>query len=158
MKNERLILREIIEADYPDLIDISFYDGVAAQSVQDAKIMNEKIIQDAKDGNSYHWIICHQSSGEIYGTCGFYRGFLEQTGEIGYVLKANAQGKGIMGEAVGLMLEFGWKQLKLKSIVAFTDKDNQASIKLLKKQNFIQEQSEGEEFKFLIQNPDACAY
>jgi ribosomal-protein-alanine N-acetyltransferase len=158
MKNHRLLLREIIEADYPHLIEISFYDGVPAQSVQDAKIMNEKIILDVRAGDSFHWVICDLISGEIFGTCGFYRGFQEQTGEIGYVLKASAQGKGIMGEAVGLMLEFGWKQLKLKSIVAFTTNDNQASINLLKKHHFIQEKSKAEELKFSVQNPNACAY
>jgi ribosomal-protein-alanine N-acetyltransferase len=158
MKNHRILLREIIEADYPHLIDISFYNGVPAQNVQEAKMMNEKIILDVQAGDSFHWLICDQQTGEIYGTCGFYRGFNQEIGEIGYVLKTSAQGKGLMGEAVGLMLDFGWKKLKLKSIAAFTSKDNQASINLLKKHYFTQCDEEGEEFKFSVPNPNACAY
>lgn len=153
LESQRIVLRAIIESDYQQLIEISFYDGIPAKDASDAKIMNERIMKDYENGNTVHWIITSKSSGEVLGTAGFYRGFDADAGEIGYVLKEKHRGQGHMLEAVRLLLAFGWEQLGLNAIVAMTDPNNQASINVLKKAGFEEVESMIDEIKFLISCP-----
>ena len=59
------------------------------------------------------------------------------TAELGYELLPAYHGKGIMSEAVQFILNYGFKNLNLKKIDAFTNKNNLNSIKLLEKSKFI---------------------
>lgn len=153
LMNHRIILRELRDADLEQLIEISFYDGVPAKDLIDAQIMNGRIRLDYASGESIHWVVTRASDGEVLGTCGFYRGFKNNYGEIGYVLKKAHQGKGYMAEAVSLMLEFGWKELKLKGIKAITSISNQASINVLIKAGLKLVDTNNDEAVFLIRKP-----
>lgn len=150
LKNQRIILRELQDADIPQLIEISFYDGIPAKDLLDAQIMNGTIKSDYMNGNSIHWIITSVSNGEVIGTCGFYRGFRTNIGEVGYVLKKAHQGKGYMAEALSMMLDFGWKELELKTITAMTSEDNQPSINVLRKAGFKEIETKENEKVFLL--------
>lgn len=150
LMNHRIILRELRDADLEQLIEISFYDGVPARDLIDAQIMNGRIRLDYTSGESIHWVVTSASDGEVLGTCGFYRGFKNNYGEIGYVLKKAHQGKGYMAEAVSLMLEFGWQELKLKGIKAITSTNNQASINVLIKAGLKLVDTNNDEVVFLI--------
>lgn len=57
--------------------------------------------------------------------------------ELGYELLPNYHGKGLMSEAVAFILKFGFQQLNLNKIEAFTNKNNVNSISLLGKFNLI---------------------
>ena len=57
--------------------------------------------------------------------------------ELGYELLPDYHGKGIMSEAVIGILNYGFKELNLKKIEAFTNKNNFNSIKLLQKSKFV---------------------
>lgn len=153
LKNDRIILREIQESDLEDLIEISFYDGIPAKDFTDAQVMNERIVLDYIGSNSIHWVITSVLSGEILGTCGFYRGFPEDIGEIGYVLKKVHQGKGYMADAVRLLVEFGYNELGLKAIKAVTAKNNQSSINVLTKAGFKESSIVEDEILFLKAKP-----
>ena len=59
--------------------------------------------------------------------------------EIGYVLHPGYQGKGIMQEAMTVILNYGFKTMKLHSIEANVNPNNRSSIKLLKRNGFKQE-------------------
>ena len=59
------------------------------------------------------------------------------TAELGYELLPAYHGKGIMSEAVQFILNYGFKNLNLKKIDAFTNKNNLNSVKLLEKSKFI---------------------
>lgn len=60
--------------------------------------------------------------------------------EIGYVLfEADYNRKGLMSEAIGPIIEYGFKQMKLNRIEAFIGPKNQASIQLISKLNFVKE-------------------
>ena len=60
-----------------------------------------------------------------------------KTAELGYELLPEYQGKGIMSEAVNFVLKFGFKDLNLGRIEAFTNRNNFDSIKLLQNLKFI---------------------
>lgn len=73
------------------------------------------------------------------GTCGYYRGFVNNTGELGYVLKPSSEGRGYMTNALKKAIEFGVNIIGLQKIIAITEKGNIKSQSVLKKLNFFQE-------------------
>ena len=59
--------------------------------------------------------------------------------EIGYMLNPAYQGKGIMSEALSIIIQYGFNNIGLHSIEANANPANQASIKLLEKIGFVRE-------------------
>ncbi|SFI56419.1 ribosomal-protein-alanine N-acetyltransferase [Kaistella treverensis] len=137
LMNDRITLRQISAADLQSLIEISFYDGIPAKTFEEALAMNNRINEDYARGNSLHWGIVENSSGEIAGTCGFYRGFENDAGELGCVLLPQFYGKGLMTAALQLACEFGKNVLKLQHIFAVSTSENQKAISLLERLNFV---------------------
>lgn len=70
--------------------------------------------------------------------------------EIGYGTYDEFQGKGLMTEAVGGIIEWAKTQPSVTSIIASTDKINLASSKVLLKNNFIQTGETEQEFKWQL--------
>ena len=134
---DKISLREILVTDIKNLVDISFYDAVQATSVQQATEMQEKISKDYIDGNSIHWGIEEKLTKKIVGTCGYYRGFNNGTGELGCVLLPQYRGQGFMTSAMLLAIDFGLNNIGLKRIRAITSQQNSAAIRLLERLNFI---------------------
>ena len=66
-----------------------------------------------------------------------------RTAELGYELMPAFQKQGFMQEAISSVLHYGFEQIFLDNIEAFTHKKNKNSIKLLKKNGFTR--SPGEE-------------
>lgn len=60
--------------------------------------------------------------------------------ELGYALHPNFHGKGIMQEAVEKVLQFGYTEMNLDLIDAYTSPNNAASIRLLERNKFIREE------------------
>jgi ribosomal-protein-alanine N-acetyltransferase len=60
-------------------------------------------------------------------------------GEVGYVLLPEYQGKGIMHEALGAVIAYGFDVMKLHSIEANTNPNNTPSHKLLERHGFVRE-------------------
>ncbi|MGC5745591.1 GNAT family N-acetyltransferase [Chryseobacterium sp. NFX27] len=133
----RVSLRQILETDVEDLIEISFYDAVRAETAQQAVEMQVKINQDYLDGNSIHWGIADNVTHKIVGTCGYYRGLDKGEGELGCVLLPPYYGKGYMTAGMTLAIDFGLNTLGLKRIWAATDQQNGPAIKLLERLNFV---------------------
>ena len=81
------------------------------------------------------------------GTVGFYRGFTNKTGEIGYVLNEAFRGQGFMEEALKSAIYYGFSQLELETIIAYTDGDNHSSIRVLLKTGFTEIVSDNPEYR-----------
>ena len=132
----KIALHQILAEDIGELIEISFYDAVPAKSVAEAKAMQDKINEDYLAGNSIHWGIRDQLTNKIVGTCGYYRGFEQKSGELGCVLLPQYYGQGYMTAAMLLAIDFGLNNMGLKRIWAATGKDNSKAIKLLERLHF----------------------
>ena len=90
------------------------------------------------ENKSVYWAICLKDKKEIVGTiCLFSFSEENMTAEIGYELHPNFQKKGIMNESLNAVIEFALSILKLDSIDAFVHKNNDSSIKLLERNNFV---------------------
>ncbi len=136
LETPRLRLRAIETEEAPALTDISYYDGKAARSPGEAMVMLRRIREDYEAGRTIHWGLELKAEKQLIGTCGFYRGFAHQVGEIGYVLLPAYRGQGLMREAVRAVLNYGFRELDLYRIVAYTSHDNVASIRLLQETGF----------------------
>ena len=110
LSNEGLILRRVVRSDASAIQEISYYDGVAAATAEEAAVMLEQIERDYVQGDSVHWGICVRGSDVVVGTCGFYRGYPGNVGEIGYILREAYRGRGIMTAALRQVVAFDWKR------------------------------------------------
>ena len=146
ISGDKVSLRQIQPSDVPAIIDISFYDAVKASTTEEAMEMQEKINQDYEQRKSIHWGIFDNTSGDIVGTCGFYRGFPEDAGELGCVLLPQFRGQGFMTAAMQLAIDFGIEQMRLRRIWAATATENHKARKLFERLNFkeIRELPDGE--------------
>ena len=136
ISGDKVLLRQIQPSDIPAIIDISFYDAVAASTEEEAMEMQEKINHDYEQGNSIHWGIIDNASGKIAGTCGYYRGFSGGAGELGCVLLPQFRGQGFMTAALRLAIDFGINHMRLSRIWAATAIENMKARKLFERLNF----------------------
>ena len=147
---QRLRLRQILPTDMDYLYPISFYDGLPIHSEEGIRNKLAKINEDIQSGNSLHWGIELTENSVLIGTVGFYRGFMNKTGEIGYILNEAYRRKGYMVEAVTRVVEFGFTELRLDKIKAYTMEDNIASVQLLLKAGFTEVISDNKVYRLFL--------
>lgn len=143
LKTERLILRNLSFDDIEAIYKLRSSEEVnqlitrkTPQDLDDAKAFIITCHQEFRYKNRVFWAI--EFDKNLVGTIVFHRISLANNyAEIGYELNPKFQQKGIMSEAIKTVLKFGIHQMNLKTIEAFTHKNNMASISLLEKHNFI---------------------
>ena len=149
-----IVLRQIGPGEIDDIVEISFYDGQPAASATEALDMLERIHRDYRAGNSIHWGIADRDSNTIAGTCGYYRGFENESGELGCVLREVFRGKGIMTRAMYAAIDFGFSVIGLQRITATTTKQNSRAIKLLERLQFVRiAELEGDVIEYELRKP-----
>ena len=153
LSNERLVLKQIQLNEAKAIIEISVYDGVFAKSEAEAIHILEQINLDVAREEALHWGIFLKNTSKLAGTCGYYRGFANNSGELGYVLHPSYRGLGIMTEAVKLIVDFGLDILNLHFVIAYTDPANSASIGVLQRVGFKQVKSGDAHLKFEKHHP-----
>lgn len=87
------------------------------------------------------FLILDKASNNIIGRCGIHNWNAEhKRAEIGYVMEdENYKRKGLMTEALGAIIEYGFTKLNLNRIEALVGKENTASLRLMKKFKFVKE-------------------
>src|SRR5690554_2560426 len=89
------------------------------RSLIDTKMFIQQIIQDYRENNAYFWGIVWKETNQLIGTINFVTiNEKHKRGELGYILSKEFWNKGIMTEAVKLVLDFGFKSLNLNRIEA----------------------------------------
>lgn len=136
LQNERIRLREAHEDDVLSLLEILTYDGKSAETLEEGRNTLARIHQNYLDGDTVNWVIEETETNEPVGFVGYYRGFENGIGELGFVLKAQFRGKGFMSPALRLAAEFGIEQMKLTQVIAFTKPSNEKAIILLNRNEF----------------------
>ena len=136
LKNDRVHLRDLSFEDAPQLFDILFYNQKEAGDINGVLKILKKVDFNYRDGSAINWGIVDLKTSEIAGTIGFYRGFKDDTGEIGFVTKEKFRRQGLTHQAILELVKFGYQKMYLKKIVAYTKPENFASQNLLKKSNF----------------------
>lgn len=148
-----MVLRRVLPEDAPDVREISFYDGVPAADDDQARAMLARIDGDMAAGVGLHWGIAPVGASRLAGTVGFYRGYPDNVGEVGYALCAAYRGRGLMTEAVRLAVAFGFERLRLAAVVAYTAPDNLASQAVLARVGFVAVPHPGPERAYRLEPP-----
>ena len=146
---ERLILRTITEHDSVEILGIRSNVAINQFLHRDPpKNSFEALdfILDIKKKSANNEIvflgISFQNDPKLLGTICLWN-FSEdrKTAELGYELLPDYHRKGIMTDAVEFILNYGFKDLNLTKIAAFTNRNNVNSIQLLLKCSFILNQN-----------------
>lgn len=148
IKTKRLFLRKIKPSE-ADIILFLRSDEVVTKFIERPENRKTKNIADAvrfikeldksiETNKSISWGISLKNDHPIIGTiCLWNFSQNNKTAEVGYDLDPNHQNKGIMTEALKTVIDFGFKELKLDKIEAFTHTKNENSKSLLSKNGFI---------------------
>ncbi len=144
LETKHLVLRRITPEDAPALFRIlgddevtKHYDDTTFTDVAQAKAQIEAWENGYKARRCVRWGITRRGEGKMIGTCGFYGIHTwHMRGSIGYELARAHWRLGIMCEALGRLVEFGFNELGLNRIDAVVIPENEASIKLLEKLGF----------------------
>ena len=147
LSTQRLLLRQLTIGDEKEIMVLRSDERILkyliinkCNSLDEARQFIEKINNGIKANEWIYWAITQETDKKLIGTfCIWHISEENSRAEIGYALHPDWQGKGIMKEAMDAVLEYGFKEMKLHSIEANVDPDNQPSIKLLEKKGFIKE-------------------
>ena len=142
---ERLLLHKLNEEDSDLIFTLRSSNEVTKyiarplyKDVDEARTFIKDRIKDIENNVSIVWTICYKDSLIPIGTiCLWNFSDDKKAAEAGYDLLPEFQGKGYMSEAIKSVISFGFNELKLKTIEAYTSKHNKESIKLLEKNHFI---------------------
>ena len=125
----------------------------SSHSLDDARNFINKVNENIDKNNTLYWAITLTGSDILIGTICLF-GFIYESAEceIGYELSPSFQGRGIMTEAAEKVVDYAFHTLKVQKMEACLHRDNQPSIKLLEKLEFIRSKSYEE------LNPDLVKY
>ena len=145
LTTNRLILRKPTKADGNEILFLrsdptvnQYINRPTPDNLKAAEDFVEKINQGHQKRQNIYWNISLKTNPVMIGSICLWNFSTDgKRGEVGYDLHPEFQGKGIMSEALQCVVEFGFKKLNLETIEAFTHRENEASIKLLKKNDFV---------------------
>ncbi len=143
-ETERLSLRPVTENDAEEIFVLRSHPEInkyihreRAQGIQDAIDFIQKITKQQEEGHSITWAICEKGSTTLIGSVCFWNvNREEEQAELGYSLNHQHFNKGYMSECLVPVLDYGFNSMLLERIDAYTNKDNLASLNLLRKMNF----------------------
>ncbi|MBD0287699.1 MAG: GNAT family N-acetyltransferase [Flavisolibacter sp.] len=147
LTTKRLTLRRVEVSDVNEVFFLrsdqsvmQYIDRAPAQSADEALQWIKHIHELERSSDAVTWAISLKENLKLIGTICFWNIAKEHyRAEIGYVLHPYHQGKGLMQEAFEVVLDYGFRTLKLHSVEANVNPGNQASIKLLERNGFIRE-------------------
>jgi ribosomal-protein-alanine N-acetyltransferase len=146
IKANNIILREIVEGDKEDFFQIfgsddvlKYYGMRAYKSEEDSFGLMKRMINLFHTKRGIRWAITLNNSDQLIGTIGFkYWDTRSKKSEISYEIKKDLWNKGIATQAIAEVVKFGFLN-GLNRIEAWDMDENQASKKVLLKNNFVLE-------------------
>ncbi|MGK6342636.1 GNAT family N-acetyltransferase [Chryseobacterium sp. DT-3] len=148
LETERLLLKEINESHVEDILKIRSNEVINQFVKRNSPKTNYDalqfilIIKEKTQNNQtvYLGITCKNQPNLIGTICLWNFSEDRKTAEVGYELLPGYHRKGIMSEALETVLDYGFNELHLQEILAFTHKLNENSKGLLLKHNFVLEE------------------
>jgi len=153
IETARLILKEINESHVEDILKIrsneiinQFVKRISPKTNYDALQFILTIKERTQNNQTLYLGITYKNQPDLIGTICLWN-FSEdrKTAEVGYELLPDYHRKGIMSEALKAVLDYGFNNLHLQEILAFTSRYNENSKGLLLKHHFILEEGRTDE-------------
>lgn len=147
LETERFLLRAATPGDAADMFRVMsdpqvtrYFGTLPMAAPAQAQERIHAIEKAFEEHSGVRWVIADRASGRLIGTCGFWRLLkLHDRAEIGYELAQEWWGRGVMTEAVGAMLQFGFTRMGLHTVEAQIHPANNGSRRVLEKLGFVQE-------------------
>jgi ribosomal-protein-alanine N-acetyltransferase len=145
LETERLTLRELNLNDTKAIFGLrtnkeinEFIDRKRLNNLSESRAFIDLISKLTATNKGLFWVLESKNNQQLIGTIGL-RNFEDEENyaEISYELDPSYHQRRFMSEAFEAILKFGFENLELKTIEAFTHQKNTASIALLKKQQFV---------------------
>jgi ribosomal-protein-alanine N-acetyltransferase len=147
LETERFLLRPPTLDDVADMFRVMsdpqvtrYFGALPMTTLAQAQERVEAIEKAFQEQSGVRWVIADRANGQLIGTCGFWRLIkAHDRAEIGYELAPDWWGRGVMTEAVGAMLQFGFTHMGLHTVEAQIHPANTGSRRVLEKLGFVQE-------------------
>jgi [ribosomal protein S5]-alanine N-acetyltransferase len=147
LETERLWLRQATQEDaeaiftvFSDANVTQFHDLDTFIHVDEAVGVVERRAKGFETGRGIRWGITYKPGNCLIGSCGFTWNKEANAAEVGYELASQFWRQGIMSEALGAILNYGFEVKGVQFVAAEIMLDNVASRRLLEKLGF---QSQG---------------
>lgn len=112
------------------------------QAVNNIKLISSQL--EARE--SVNWALRDAETKEMMGSISLWNfSKNRKTAEMGYAMKPDFHGNGYMDEAMKAVVNYGFEELNLDLIEAFTSRYNESSKKLLLKNHFVHNPSREDE-------------
>ncbi len=144
LTSERLTLREVTKADLEDILYLrsdkeinKYIKGATSKNMEEVEAFLEMVNGKTKKGENVYWAINVGDDSKMIGSICLWN-FSEdgKVAEVGYGLGLDFQNQGIMSEALQCVLVYGFRDLGLQEMEAYTHHQNEASKRLLVKNGF----------------------
>lgn len=145
LTTDRLLLRTTTQEDLPEVLylrsdpEVNRYIFRSEKvGVKQAQEFLDRVSEGLANEQFYYWAITLLGTTKMIGSICLWNLSKDRTkAEIGYDLHPDYQGRGIMSEAMSAVLKFGFERLQLATIEAYTHKENDASMQVLKRNGFL---------------------
>jgi [ribosomal protein S5]-alanine N-acetyltransferase len=147
LRTDRLLLRETRTSDaraifrvFSDAAVTRYHNQSTFTRIEEARAVVRSRAALFRHGWGIRWAIARKEDDLLIGACGFHNWHRACShAEIGYELASDWWRRGLMTEALGAMLAFGFDRMDLNRIEALVMPDNVASARLLRKLGFTAE-------------------
>jgi ribosomal-protein-alanine N-acetyltransferase len=146
LETDRLLLRELTPADRQAVFDIYCDERVTGQlEIETLKQPYEAAelistwaeLFEHKQG--IRWGVFTREDDCLAGTCGFDAWLPAQVGDLGFDLGRACWGKGLMAEALQVVLSYGFEDVGLNRVQALVPPENERTTRLLARLGFHRE-------------------
>ncbi|MHA2366024.1 MAG: GNAT family N-acetyltransferase [Candidatus Hodarchaeales archaeon] len=146
LETKRLIIKQLTSNDVEFIFnhfsqeEINRFVYIRMESLEDAQEFYERWCVRNDFTRFRLGIALKDSPNRSIGTM-FYKKWNKKhnTAEIGYDLSKNYWGQGLMTEALEALIQYGFEEMKLNRIEAFTNSENVMSERLLERFSFVKE-------------------
>lgn len=143
----RLALRALAVGDAPGYLEVfsdpdvmRYWSSEPIATLDEARELLAQDLEWVAAGDALCWALALPDSDRLIGKVNLYLfSRRNRRAEIGYVLGHRYWGLGLMSEAIGAVLDFGFDTLGLHRIEADVDPEHDASLALLDKFGFARE-------------------
>lgn len=142
LETERLILRRFLEDDWKDLYEYLSQEAVVKYEPYNT-FSEEECKKEAlkRSQQECFWAVCLKENNKLIGNVYFQQQEPKEflTWELGYVFNPQYYGQGYATESCKKVIDYGFKVLSARRIVAMCNPKNESSWKLLERLNMRRE-------------------
>ena len=144
LTTDRLLLRKLVMDDADILFQLRTNAEVnrylirpVPTSIDEVYAYVEKIEGLVSDNKSFYWVLCLKTNNKLIGTICLWNFDVEKDmADLGYELRPEFQGMGLMQEAAEKIIDYGFDVVGIKTMLGVTDPGNERSAHLLKRNGF----------------------